>query len=841
VIPSETTSLRGEGMYRSYLIAAWRNASRDWFHALLNVVGLALGFAASILIGLYVRDELTFNQFLPGYEDIYRAQITISEPGQRPLTSASMPSQIAGELRLDFPEIVATARYVHQYSAFRHGDVESNEYVEAVDPNYLQVIRAPLLRGEPTALVEPDTVVLVRSMALKYFGTVDCVGEIMEVDHVPMRVTGILEDAPSNMTDPYTGLVSGKSPSSRLAALDAVPPVLGSLNTTVRTYVQLPHGMDVGGLASRFPAFVRAHYPNLQGGEPIVTLFLNPLSNTHLHPSNPDSGEVDDTVSTLYAAAATGVLILLLAGINFVNLLTARATRRALEVGVRKAYGGLRRQLVTQFMGEALAYSLAGMVPGIVLARLCQPSLNAFLGRQIAFDYWHDPQLMAAPFAVALLFGLAAGLYPAVIISGFRPALVLKARAGGSIGGSALRRALVVFQFAVTIALLISAAVIYHQIDFATTQALRFDKDLRLIVELNGTPWQSTEDGLGARAAGPVELLRTRLARIPGVGGIAGSYTMVATNEYFSLDFHRPGQSDGSPIEMFMLPIDFDYFAIYGIPIIAGRDFSRDFADDKAAAPDPAAPADNTRLTAAVINETAMHGLGYTSASAALGQELDSSDPAFPRNRHRIIGVVPDFPMNSIHDAVQPSVFFIDPALFNVFTLKLAGNEVPETIRSIKAVWHESFPDHPIYSYFLDDRIATLYVKEVREGRLLAAFAGIAGVIGCLGLLGLSAYTAERRTKEIGIRKTQGASTLDIAKLMIWEFAKPVLLANLLAWPVAWWFMRRWLDGYAYRIDLNATPFLTVGLSAAAIAVGTTAFHAIQVARSRPVVALRYE
>jgi putative ABC transport system permease protein len=829
-------------MYRSYLAAAWRSARRDWFHAVLNVVGLALGFAAAILIGLFVRDELTYNRFLPGQEDIYRAQFTITEPGQRSTTSASMPSQIAGELKLDFPEIVQTARYVHQYSAMRHGDVEANEYIEAVDPNYLDVIRGPMLRGDPaTALAEPDTVVLVRSLAIKYFGTIDCVGQILELDHVPMRVTGVLEEAPSNMTDPYTGLVAGRSASSRLAALDAVPPVPGSLNTTLRTYVQLPHGMDPARLAERFPAFVEAHYPNLQGGKPIVALFLNPLSNTHLHPSNPDSSEVDDGVQTLYAAAATGLIILLLAGINFVNLLTARATRRALEVGVRKTYGGLRRQLVMQFMGEALAYSLAGMVPGIALAAFCLPSLNAFLGRQIAFDYWHDPLLATAPVAAAILFGLAAGLYPAVIMSRFAPALVLKARSGGSIGGSGLRRVLVVLQFTVTIALLIAAVVIYRQIDFATSQALRFDKDLRLIVELTGTPWQSSADGLGRRDVAPVELLRTRLARVAGVEGIAGSYTMAATNEFFSLDFHRPGQTSGPPIELFMLPIDFDYFGLYGIPIVAGRDFSRDFADDQAAAEGTDAANDTSRLTAAIINETAARELGYANASAAIGQPLESSDPAFPNNRHRIVGVVPDFPMNSIHDPVQPTAFFINPVLFNVLTLKLSGADLKQTLRDINTVWHELEPDHPIYRYFLDARIATLYVKEVREGRLLAAFAGIAGAIGCLGLIGLSAYTAERRTKEIGIRKTQGASTFDIAKLMIWEFAKPVLLANLLAWPIAWWFVRRWLDGYAYRIDLNATPFLAVGLVAVAIAVATTAFHAIQVARSRPVVALRYE
>jgi putative ABC transport system permease protein len=824
-------------MFRNCFTAAWRSAFRDWFYAALNVLGLAMGFAAAILIWLFVSDELSFNHFLPGYRDAYRVQLTIADVGQRPQTWTATPDQLAAELKADFPEIVATARTRGQSIGLRHGDVESVEDVKWADKDFFAVLRYPLLRGDPaTALAEPDTIVLTRRLAQKYFGTIDCLGQLIEIDHVhPMRVTGVAEDAPSNATETFSALLSGATPWGKLAIGDANPPARGELRLAGVTYVRLRPDVDPRVLAVRLRDFVPTHYPDPDGPTPLFqSLFLHSMADVHLHPFNPDTMEPDDREQAVYAIAATGLFILLLAGINFVNLATARAARRAKEVGIRKASGALRSQLTAQFLGEAVGYALAGLLIGMGLAAVFLPSLNAFLDRQIAFDFWRRPELAAVPLATAALLGVAAGAYPAIVLSGFAPAHVLKGGAGGSAAGVRLRQTLVVVQFTVTIALLITTLVIHRQIDFATSQALRFDKTLMLTIDLTGLPEQPTPEGLGRRDPGPLEALRVRLAAIPGVQGMAATFVVPLWSNALRTDFVRPGQTYAQALNATIQPVDFGYFGVYRVPLIAGRDFSKDFVDDRVAADD------KSRLSGAIINETALRALGFADPAAAMGREVQTTDPGFPRH-HRIIGVAPDFPLDSIRDPVPPSIFIVDPDLFKVLSVRLSGANLSETLRAIDAAWHDVAPERRINRIFLDDRIAGLYRDVQHQGELFTAFAGFAIAIGCLGLIGLSAYSAERRTKEIGIRKAMGASGFDIARLLILQFVKPVLLANALGWPVAWWFMRRWLDTFAYRIDLNFTPFLAAGAIAAAIAVLTTGFHAVRLARSRPSSALRCE
>jgi putative ABC transport system permease protein len=824
-------------MFRNYLIAAWRSARRDRFYALLNVIGLSLGFAAAILIGLYVRDELSFDRFLPGYADVYRAQLTLAETGQRAQTFAQMPYKLAAEMKLDFPEIAAAVRVRSQSVGLRHGEVEANEDIETADADFFAVLGFGLLRGDPaTALAEPDSIVLTRRLAEKYFGTIDCVGQSLEINRTnPVRVTGVAEDPPRNTTSGFSALLSGTTSYSFLAQDDrrsAWPP--GEFWNEDLTYFRLKPGVAPQGLAARFPGFVFAHYPKPDGLSPIFTLFLKPLADVHLHPNDPDTSETDEQAKTLYAVAATGFLILLLAGINFVNLVTARATKRALEVGVRKALGAMRLQLFAQFMTESITYALAGMMLGMALAELALPSLNALLDRHIAFDYSHQPVLAALPVLAAILVGLVAGIYPALVLSSFPPATVLKSRSGGPIGGGKLRLALVVFQFTVTIALVIATAVIYRQNVFASSEALRFDKDLLLTVELRGMPQYETQDGNMRRKPASVEALRARLAAVPGVQALAAAWKVPQSDKHVSSDFDRPTRPDRPKISVDTLAVDFGFFDVYGLHLIAGRDFSRDHSEDLVGEENRA------RLSSAIINEAAVRALGFADAAAAIGQEIASTELDVPQHL-RIIGVAPDFPLGSIRTAVAPSVFFVEPGLFDVFTLKLSGANLPATLRAIDAVWPDFVPVRPINRSFVDDRIARLYFDEAREGRLFAAFAGFAAVIGCLGLVGLSAFTAERRTKEIGVRKALGASTFDVARLLVWQFVKPVLLANAIAWPIAWWFMRNWLDGFAYRIELGPTLFVAAGSGALVIAVLTTAGHAFQVARARPVTALRDE
>ena len=576
------------------------------------------------------------------------------------------------------------------------------------------------------------------------------------------------------------------------------------------------------------------HYPDPDGpGGLYDSLFMHSLKDVHLHPYNPDTNETEVRLQTLYAIAATGLLILLLAGINFVNLVTARSTRRAVEVGIRKGLGATRGQLVVQFIGEALLYALVGLMLGMAVGKAFLPTLNAFLGRQISFDLMHNPLLPVVPLGMAILFAIVAGFYPALILSRLPPAQALKARAGTHLGSGRLRVSLVICQFASTIAVVIATIVIHSQISFATSRALGFDKTLMLTVDLNGMPGRVTPDGLSKRDAAPLEALRTRLAAMPGVQAMAATFTLPPWFNFLRMDYMRPERASQT-VNFTIQPVDYGYFSVYRVPLVAGRDFSRDFADDRISSDD------KSRLSGAIINMTALHALGFANASAAIGQEIRTTDPAALR-RHRIIGVAPDFPLDSVRDPVPPSIFIMDPDLHNVLTVRLSGVNLPETLHDIDAVWHDFVPSRPINRAFRDDRLAVLYVDFAHEGQVFAGFAFVSVAIGCLGLVGLSAYAAERRTKEIGIRKAHGATVGNVTRLLVWQFTRPVLLSNILAAPVAWWSMRHWLDGFAYRVDLGPVPFLLAGIGAVAIAVATTAASAMNGARVNPAKALRYE
>jgi putative ABC transport system permease protein len=823
-------------MFLNYLVAAWRSARRDLAYAVLNVLGLALGFSVVILIWLFVLDELSYNSFLPGYRDVYVMKLTVAEAGQRPVTMEGTPERMAAELKLDFQEIASVTRTRTQSVGLRRGTVEAVENITWADPSFFSVLGYPLLRGDPAlALAQPDSMVLTRSLALKYFGTPDCLGQTLEVDHVhPVRITAVAEDPPTNSTQRFSALLSGKTAWGKLAIADATRPVPGQLSLAGETYVRLQPGVTPGTLMARFPAFIKMHYPDPDGqGGLFDSLFMHSLESVHLHPYNLDTNETEVRLQTLYAIAATGLLILLLAGINFVNLVTARSTRRAVEVGIRKGLGATRGQLVVQFIGEALLYALVGLMLGMAVAQAFLPTLNAFLGRQISFDLMHNPLLLVAPLGMTILFGIAAGFYPAMILSRLPPAHALKARAGTLLGGGRLRLSLVMCQFASTITVLIATIVIHSQISFATSHALGFDKTLMLTVDLNGMPGRVTPDGLTKRDTAPLEALRTRLTAVPGVQAMAATFTLPPWFNFLRMDYMRPERASQT-VNFTMQPVDYGYFSVYRVPLVAGRDFSRDFVDDQISGDD------KSRLSAAIINMTALRALGFDDASAAIGQEIRTTDPAALR-RHRIIGVAPDFPLDSVRDPVPPSIFIMDPDLHNVLTVRLSGANLPETLRDIDAVWHDFVPSRPINRAFLDDRLAVLYVDFAHEGQVFSGFAFVSVAIGCLGLIGLSAYAAERRKKEIGIRKAHGATVVNVTRLLVWQFTRPVLLSNILAAPIAWWSMRHWLDGFAYRVDLGPVPFLLAGIGAVAIAVATTAASAMNGARVNPAKALRYE
>ena len=598
------------------------------------------------------------------------------------------------------------------------------------------------------------------------------------------------------------------------------------------SYILLKPGVSVASVNARLPAFMSSHYPQDQGGAMPRNAFLTPIASVHLHERELGDLSAGSDLATVYAISATGLLVLIVAGINFVNLVTARATRRALEVGVRKAAGATRRQLITQFMGESIAYAFTALLLAVALVELVLPGFNGFLDRTIGFGYWHDPMLLLGLPALALVIGLLAGFYPALVLSSFRPAAVLKGAIAAQ-GSGTLRQVLVVLQYAISISLLIATGVIYRQTTFATEGSLRFDKNLIVAVSLGGIPGEVVPAGNYAYDQATVDRMRQRFETVPGVKAVADSWVIPDPQSMSSTTWHvRAGER---PISAGRVVQGFGFFELYGIKPIAGRSFSRDHGED-------AAPEDPKVEGTAILNLSAVRTFGYSSPEAAIGQELrmDIDDEGVTQAR-RIVGVVPDFPLTTIRTKIPPNVFLVEPDWSTYLNVKLTGEHVPQTLAAIDQIWKELVPTRPIQRQFIDDRIEHLYRDVTRQGQVFGSFALVAVVIACLGLFGLAAFTAERRTKEIGIRKAMGASTTDILKLLVWEFAKPVLLANAIAWPLAYFVMTRWLDGFAYRISLGPMMFIGAGLIALAIASGTTLYHALQVARSRPVLALRYE
>jgi putative ABC transport system permease protein len=703
----------------------------------------------------------------------------------------------------------------------RHGQVEALETVLWADPDIFSILPLPTLAGDlKTALAEPDSVVLTQAYARKYFGRDDPVGQTLLIDkRLPMRVTAVIKDLPSNTHLKMTIVAAGKAPFSALARHHALSAAARANTWTVHTYIRLRPGASARPIIDRLPAFVAAHMPDkvMKNGEGI-TFKITPIADIHLSPAGTDAFSPRGDPRATWSVAMVGVLIVLMAAVNFVNLMTARAGRRAVEIGVRKTAGAARRDLIVQFIGEALIHAAVAGLIAMALAELLLPSLNAFLGRRMAFPY-----ALALPVVCGLvvLIGVLAGAYPALVLSSFRPATALKGEMAQGAGRSALRQGLVAFQFAVLIGLIVATAVIWRQTVFAINQSLRSDGNQMLTVF---APCAS-------------DAFRSEIARLPGVMGAACSESVplrIASNaDAISLR--------GRLENIYTNSVSFGFFELYGLKPLAGRLFSSAHAADVVPAAGAPSPSENV-----VLNRTAAKALGFATPSSAVGKTFEwtrggPNGVVFAKRPAHIIGVVEDFPMNSIRKRIEPAAFFVEPDLTTTISFKVKGRDTPQTLSALKILWRKFGYPGPVSGAHLDVLIRDRYRDITQESQLFGIFAGIAIFIACLGLIGLAAFATERRTKEVGIRKAVGASSFDVLKLFLWQFTVPVLWANLVAWPLAFLAMSRWLQGFAYRIPLTPWPFALAAAAAILIAWLTVLAQASRAARSRPVAALRYE
>jgi len=821
-------------MFQNYLAASLRNLARNGQYAGITIAGLAIAFAAAILIGLYVRDELSYDSWVPGHQQVFLVRQKITGALAKPIVEETTPGALADLMKLDFPQL----QYVARLSggtyppALRRGDISISERRFIwVDPDFFKIIAPPAVAGDPaTALAAPDHLVLTRSAARKYFGRDTPIGGVLQVDGTPMSVAAVIEDWPTNSN------VSGDVFGSSLAPQSLIPDMTkaGMLSNSLQTWIKLKPGADAATVSAALPGFVaRRMMPAVNRIAPDehlrIQLWLEPITAMHLDPVESGTFVPETDPAVVAAIGVIGGLIVVVAAINFVTLMTARASRRAVEVGVRKALGAGRRDLFVQFMGEALVYVAVALIVAVAIAEIVLPGLNTVLQRKMTFDYLGDPALLVTMLVVTAVVGLLAGVYPAMVLSAFRPASVLKGGPIANTGGGGLRQALVVTQFCVLIVVLLAAITIARQTVFAVNEGTHVKQDA--VVLLFASPCTDT--------------LRDAVKAVPGVESAACSSpgAISLTNSIDNVVAH------GRRVNLDWAPVDFGFFEIYKLHPLAGRTFAADHpADDGANHTDDAPPI--------VINEAAVHALGYSSAQAAIGQvvnwhfraislKLAGSGQTSPYRSSQIIGVVPDFTFGSVRAAIQPTFFFvaqkIDFLSSVVLNIRLDPARMTQTLPRVERVWKDVSHGQPLQEVFASQFMLRLYIDTIIEGAFIAVCALIAVSVACLGLFALSAYTAERRTKEIGVRKAMGASSSDILKLLLWQFLWPVLAANLIAWPIAFLVMNWWLQGFAYRIDQSPWTFLAAGAAAVVIALATVFFQGLRVSRAKPVSALRYE
>ncbi len=829
-------------MWRNYLTVGLRSLAKNKTYAFINIFGLAVGLAACLMLLLYVRYETSYDQWLPDAERVYQVQAIGTGEG----VAGGQPQQgahgvVAQSLAQAFPEIEAATRADGEsITVTLNGEALSLPIV-AANESFFDILQLPFLRGSrERALADMNSVAISRTQAMTLFGSVDVVGRTVDglVSGEPysLRVSGGFEDIPRN-SHMYFSMVR------RITEEEAEQCAWTCINGNV--YLKLRPGADAKSINARLQEWERRGIParNVAGqGVSVGDLFhwrLVNVRDVHLSGAEGASERPGNDRRTIVTFAIIALLILGMAAINFVNLATARAGQRAREVALRKVLGAQRRQLVAQFLSESLLITGAAMLIALAIVELALPYLGAFLGIALEVGYFGLDGILLPVLLLWAVVGLAGGIYPAFYLSRYEPGEVLKANksAAEPLGTGRLRSALVVAQFAVSIGLIVCTIVVYAQTAFARNSDLGFRREG--LIQIAG--------GNRAQVIPAREELMRRIAAVDGVAGVTAGNMFVATGQTLNTDVQIPGRAAMPLIGFYS--VEPSFFETLGIRVLAGRPLSRDFAKDNAWTPyepeeavEPAQRAIAARGLNIVVNEEGARRMGYRDPATAVGKtiRINMYDEEVGMTPATIVGVVANSRFRSLREPLEPIMFF-DRGIYSRIIVRYASAQ-PERVRQeISRVWRQMFPDVPFEGEFADEQLAQLYQTETARGQTFAGFALLAVAIACLGLFGLAAFTAERRTKEIGIRKVFGARSRDIVRLLAWQFSKPVIVANIIAWPVAWWVMRDWLNNFDARIDLGPGPFLIAGLLALGIAIGTIVGHALRVSRTNPIHALRYE
>lgn len=793
-------------MVRSYFTIMLRNLRKHKAYALINISGLAVGMACCVLILLYVRDELGYDRYHARSDRIYRVVNG---------TNANTPPALAPALQDDFPEVVGYARFKPPFGIWmmRYGDnVFYEKQVYWAEESIFDIFSWSLAQGDPgTALKEPYSVVISEEMARKYFPDEDPMGKIISADDdfMYVKVTGVMKNIPKNSHFTADFFFSFSTLPKQYN-----PNIVTNWDGGgFYTYLLLSPDAPPDELESKLPGVIEKYRKRQENADGMVLEpSLQALTDIHLHSHLENELGANSDMTYIYILSSIALFILLIACINFMNLATARSATRAREVGLRKVLGAYRFQLIRQFLIESILVSLVALLLAVVLIHLVLPGFNAFTGKELALALY-ESDLLLSLIGIALFVGIVAGSYPAFFLSAFQPEDVLKesVKAGGS--GAMLRKTLVVVQFAIATVFIIGTGTVYEQLEYIQDRRLGFDKEHVITVPAAISPiFQRLESFENALLVNASVLGVSISSSLPGRSGGTGILQSVPV---------RPaGFTEEEPLEIPILSGDPDLLTTLGLELAAGRGFWRDNAT-----------ADSSSF---LLNETAVRRFGWASPETAIGRQAEAGG-----RRWTVIGVLKDFHMRSLHSSIEPLVLL--PGGGNHISIRISPGHITATLDFIEDTWKSVYPNYPFIYSFLDEDFARLYRDETRLSYLFGVFSLMTVFIACLGLLGLASFTAEQRTKEIGVRKTLGASVSNIVLMLSREVVVLILLSNVIAWPVAFLVMNNWLKDFAYRIEMGIGVFVFGGVLALAIAVLTVSYQAIKAATINPVKALRYE
>lgn len=802
-------------MLRNYLITAFRNLFRQRGSTLINISGLTLGITCSLVLFLLVRHLSSFDNYHAKRDRIYRV-VTESDGNSGKFHTAGIPVPLPAAFKNDFPEAEEV-----MFSSYRSGALitipvdngEPKRYTEErgvtfTEPNFFKIFDRKILEGDAIkGLDDPNEAVISTSLAEKYFGTKDAIGKVIRHDTIDYKITAVMEDAPANTDLPFNLILAYASIAKARESSG-----WNSIWSDEQCYILLKESEAVSAIEARMPAFVKKYLgENNYSNE---TFKLQALSQMHFDEDYSTYTYSTASKEMLFTLSAVALFLIITACINFINLATAEAIKRSKEVGIRKTLGSSRFQLMAQFIGETTMVTSASMIISVSIAQLALTFLNAFLELQLTINL-SDPFLWTFIIGVTVVVSLLSGLYPSFIISGFRPALALKNQINSKSSASFnLRRALVVLQFVISQFFIIGTIVLIQQMDFFNKKELGFKKDAVLIL-----PIPESESPVQGDGVSKMRTLRNELLRLPGVENASLSNSAPSSGNVQGTGFHFEGEDESKRVDVQVKQVDGNYVDLYEMKIVAGKSVE-----------------DGDTATGFVVNEQLVKAAGLQSPHDIIGKRIVMWGRTLP-----VVGVVRNFNTMSLQQAIEPTVLMNRIRGYQTLSLKVNPQQYQSVIDAVKPKWEATYPEQ-IFSYeFLDEQIREFYQGEQRMSTLLAIFTSIAIFIGCLGLLGLATFMANQKTKEIGVRKVLGASVESIVFLFTKEYIKLIFLGFVLAAPLSWFVMTKWLDNFAFKISLGPAMFAAGFGITLLIALLTVGYKSLKAAIVNPVRSLKYE